>query len=98
MAKELKRIRLAADTDLLRVFEDVRSDRVPRLIERAGEALAIVVSPEDYPEAESTPKSKRHKRALLALAGVWRDLAADEMIDELYKARHAAPPSAPVKL
>ena len=38
------------------------------------------------------------KDRLLSLAGVWGDLDADEMIDRLYKGRHAAPPSDPIKL
>ncbi|MBI2862742.1 MAG: helix-turn-helix domain-containing protein [Chloroflexi bacterium] len=49
-------------------------------------------------EREPTePKSKRLKEKLLSLAGVWSDLDADRLIEEIYKARHEAPPSAPAK-
>ena len=43
------------------------------------------------------PKSKRLKKKLLAFAGVWSDLDADRMIEELLKARHEAPASGPVR-
>src|SRR3990172_6619226 len=98
MAKELKRVRLGPDTNLLRIIEDVHTDKAPRLIERQGEALAVVIDPEDYGEVKLTPKSRRHKSELLSLAGAWSDLDADRMIEELYKARHEAPPSAPIVL
>ncbi len=42
----IKRVRLEPDTDLLHVLEDVNADRAPRLIERDGKALALVVSPD----------------------------------------------------
>ncbi|MCL5075716.1 MAG: type II toxin-antitoxin system Phd/YefM family antitoxin [Chloroflexi bacterium] len=98
MARELKRVRLGPNTNLVRILEDVHTDKTPRLIEREGEPLAVVINPEDYTEAAPIPKSKRHKNKLLDLAGVWSDLDADRMIDDLYKARHEAPPSAPIKL
>lgn len=98
MAKELKRIRLKPETDLRKLLEEVHADRVPRLVERDGEALAVVVSPEEYADIVAAPKSKRLKKDLLALAGVWRDLDADALIEYVYKARHEAPPSPPVSL
>ena len=98
MAREAKRIRLEPNTDLLHILEAVHADKAPRLIEREGEALAVVVDPADYASVATTPKSKRHKKELLALAGAWSDLDADRMIEELYEARHEAPPSAPLEL
>ncbi|MBI4320685.1 MAG: hypothetical protein HY675_19510 [Chloroflexi bacterium] len=93
MAKALKKIQLGAGTNLLGILEDVHMDKVPRLIERHGEPLAVVLSPDDYHAPGAVPKSKRLKRRLMALAGAWSDLDADRMIEELYKARHDAPPS-----
>jgi hypothetical protein len=90
----MERIELGPETDLRDVVERVREDKMPRLIERNGEALALMISPECF-EAAREPTSKRLKEQLLALAGVWSDLDADRMIDELYRRRHEAPPSAP---
>ncbi|MBI4495035.1 MAG: hypothetical protein HY690_19855 [Chloroflexi bacterium] len=95
MARELRRVPLEPDTNLLRILEAVHIDKVPRLIEREGEPLAVVANPADYGAEAVAPKSKRRKKELLALAGVWSDLDADDMIDALYRARHEAPPSAP---
>lgn len=97
MTRALKRVRIGPNTNLLRIIEDVHADKAPRLIEREGEPLAVVIDPEEYGEASAMPKSKRHKSKLLSLAGAWSDLDADQVIEELYKARHETPPSAPVQ-
>ncbi len=82
----MERVELGPETNLRNVVERVWEDKMPRLIERDGKPLAVVVSPEDF-EAASEPKSKRLKERLLSLAGVWSDLDADQMIDELYRCR-----------
>ncbi|MFN8498753.1 MAG: hypothetical protein U0641_12950 [Anaerolineae bacterium] len=87
-----KRINLDPDTDLVRVLEDVRDDGVPRHIERDGKPLAVVVNPVDY-GATSEPTSKRMKDRLMSFAGIWSDLDADQLIEDIYAARHASPPS-----
>jgi prevent-host-death family protein len=91
----IERVELGPETDLRDLVERVREDKMPRLIERNGEALAVVVSPEHFEPARD-PKSKRMKEQLLSLAGVWSDLDANRMIDELYRLRHETPPSPPV--
>lgn len=42
------------------------------------------------------PKSKKNKAKLLSLAGVWKDLDAEKLIDAILRARHESPPSHPV--
>lgn len=96
--KDIKRVQLEPNTDLLHVLEDVNADGTPRLIEREGEPLAVVINPGDYRGADIEPKSKRFKPQLLALAGIWRDLDGDAMIADVYKRRYDAPPSPPVEL
>lgn len=96
--KELQRVKLDRDTDLLHILEDVHMDKAPRLIERAGEPLAVVIDPEDYPGASVEPTSRRLKKDLLALAGVWSDVDTDRMIEKIYQARDTAPPSPAPKL
>ncbi len=91
----MERVELGPETDLRELLERVREDKMPRLIERDGEPLAVVVSPEHF-EAAHEPKSKRLKERLLSLAGVWHDVDADSMIDEIYRHRHEAPPSPPM--
>ncbi len=97
MPEELKRVRLGPDTDLRQLLDDVHADRSARLIERDGEPVAVVMNARDYSGTGTVPKSQRLKPQLRALAGVWQDLDADQMIEELYQARHAAPSSPSVQ-
>jgi hypothetical protein len=93
MPREPKRITLEAGTDVLGILEDVHTDKIPRLLERDGQPLAVVLDPADYREFASQPKSKRLKKDLLSLAGVWSDLDADRLIQHVYQARHESPAS-----
>jgi hypothetical protein len=94
---EPEHVTLGSSTDLARVIEDVRRDGAARAIERDGEVLAVIVSPEVFRLIEGVPKSKWQKDKLLAFAGVWSDLDADEFINSVYEARHEAPISAPLE-
>jgi hypothetical protein len=98
MAKPFRRVRLEDRSELLGILRDVHADKVPRLIEREGESLAVVIDPSDYSGTTSLPTSRRRKKHLLALAGVWRDPDADRMIEDLYYAREASPPSTQTKI
>lgn len=93
----MKRVSVEADTDVLRVLDDVHLDKEPRLIERNGEALVVVVALEDDGGASAEPRSKRLKDSLLSFAGIWSDLDAERMIAEVLRARGEAPPSPPTE-
>ena len=97
MPEELKRVRLGPDTDLRQLLDDMKADRSARLIERDGEPLAVVMDAKYYSGPGAVPKSQRLKQQLRSLAGVWQDLDADQMIEELYQARHAGPSSPSVQ-
>jgi hypothetical protein len=92
----MQRVELAPDTDLREILEAVQADKTPRLIERNGEAIAVISAPEDFLPDASAPKSRLSQKQLLALAGAWRDVDADRLIEHTYRARHEAPPSPPV--
>lgn len=98
MTKEPKRISLDRSTDLLGLVEDVKADKEPRLLERNGEDLVVIVSPEDYESMAGKARSKANKAALLALAGVWKDIDTEALIERIYRSRHESPPSAPVEI
>ena len=99
MARKPKRIDISHVPELVRLAEEVRTTGEPRVLRHASEDLAILMpiarGPEDVGVAGEEPRSKRRKAHLMSLAGAWSDLDADRMIEELYKARHEAPPSAP---
>jgi PHD/YefM family antitoxin component YafN of YafNO toxin-antitoxin module len=92
--KQPLKVRVVGNDDLLGVLEDLKSDGVPRVLERDGEEVAVVMTRADFGEMDE-PKSKRNKDRLLALAGAWKSVDADALVEEIYKARHESPPSAP---
>ena len=48
MLKEPRKISLETDQDIIRVVQAVIADGAPRMLERGGEAVAVLLSPEDY--------------------------------------------------
>jgi hypothetical protein len=94
----VKRVNLGLGTDLIDVLEEVRRDKEPRLIERNGEELAIVVSVEGYRKALPEAEGEGPARDVMAFAGIWSDVDADRLIEEVYRARREAPPSPPVQM
>lgn len=98
MLKEPKKVRLEPGTDFLRLLEDVKADKEPRVVEKEGELIAAIVSLEDLDRILTpTPSAAGIARALKA-AGAWKDLDTDAMVEKIYRARHEAPPSQPVRL
>ena len=95
--KEPKRVTLTPDTDLVDIVEAVHTDGTPRLIEREGKALAVVVGPDDYQGMLAGPTAEGIARALAA-AGAWKDLDTDILLETLDHIRHDSPASPPVHL
>ena len=58
MVREAKRVSVESVEDLLRVLDDVESDRLPRIVESKGKGLAAVrlltTSQLDFDPAEAT--------------------------------------------
>ena len=63
MAKEPRRIAIGPETDLLRVLEEVHADKEPRVVEKEGEAIAAIISMEDFATALG-PSEEGMARAL----------------------------------
>jgi hypothetical protein len=95
--KEPKRVELTSEATALAILEAVDADHIPRLVERDGRPIAVVLAPEDYEDTVPIPKSRRFKAELMALAGAWKDIDADAMIEYIYRGRHESPPSPPVE-
>jgi hypothetical protein len=89
---------VTTDGEVAAVVEAVRNDGAPRILERDGEDIAVVVSPDDFPGTGREPKSWRNRDRILALAGSWKDLDTDKLIDDIYRWRHESPASPPVNL
>jgi hypothetical protein len=98
MAKEPRRVKLSADTDIVGLAEKVKGDSEPRILERDGELVAAIVSIDDLNRMLlSSPSAPGIARALDA-AGAWKDVDTDALVEKIYRARHESPPSAPVRL
>lgn len=67
----------------------------PRKIRVKKEDVLAMVTPVGKEEAPP-PRSRTFATELLSFAGIWKDLDADGLIAEIYRARHEAPPSPPV--
>ena len=98
MTREPKRVRVITNTDFLRLLDEVKPDNAPRVLEKDGEDVAVVMSPEGYVALAGDAKSKRNRSKLLALAGSWKDVDTDAMVEEIYRERHESPPAQPAEL
>lgn len=98
MPNEPKRIKLAADTDLLGLVEKVRADKEPRVLEKDGEVVAAIVSSEDLDRLMLPEPSREGIARALGAAGAWKDIDTDALVEKIYRARHESPPSSPVRL
>jgi hypothetical protein len=98
MVTEPRRINVTNDRDVLDAVEAFRRDRIPRLLERDGERIALLVDPGEYDDMADIPKSARNKERLMELAGILTDAEADELRRYVDAARHESPPSDPVRV
>ena len=70
---------------------------------RGGDDGQRVLPVTPQPDGEAVPApddvstSRRRREEFLSFAGIWSDLDADRMIEEIYAARHESPPSPPAK-
>lgn len=96
ISKEPLRVRLTNDHDAVEALDAVHADGVPRVIERDGRPVAMIVSIEEleYPSLP-TPTREGIARAL-ALGGTWKDLGGEDLADKIHRWREESPPSPPV--
>jgi len=96
MVPEARRVELEQGTDLHHIIDQVQADAIPRVLERDGAAVAVIVPPSSFDKSFPEPKSKRNQDKLLALAGTWSDLDADRLVAHVYEGRRLSPPSLPI--
>ncbi len=74
--------------DLLRLVEEVKSTKQPRLLKQDNETVAMLipVGTAVKPEKKSKP-TKADYEASLAAIGSWSDLDPDALIADVYRAR-----------
>ena len=77
MRRTLKRVHLDNDADIAEAIRGLQADKAPRVLERAGEEIAVVLTPADYAALDGTEKPdiwanydpERARAALRALQG-----------------------------
>jgi hypothetical protein len=68
--------------ELLRIVEEVRTSKTPRVLSRRKKPLAILRPLESTPKNGRSRKSKADQKAFLSSAGGWRDLVDTEKLKE----------------
>ena len=87
MAKELKAIDISNAPELLRLAEEVRSSREPRVLRRASEDIAVL-APVAPRRRSSRKRTKADYEAFLASAGGWKELIdTDRFLADNYESR-----------
>ena len=76
--------------DLLRVVEEVKTTKQPRLLKRDRETVALLMPVRTAVKSEKkVAPTKADYDASLAAIGSWRDLDPDALIAHVYRAREA---------
>ncbi len=85
--KQPRRVRWGDDRDIVRVVRDVAQDGEPRALERDGETVAVLLSPEDFADlnadAHASPwvnyDADRARKALAAATGALSGVDAEAL-------------------
>ncbi len=82
MARTPRTIEISNMPELLRIVEEVRTSKTPRVLSRRKKPLAILRPLESTPKNTRSRKSKADEKAFLSSAGGWRDLVDTEKLKE----------------
>jgi hypothetical protein len=81
--------------DLVRLVEQVEATQKPLELQKDNKTIAVLTP------VEPKKKQKKNQQAIeetLALAGSWKALDFDEMLEQLDRIRHESKPSPPFTL
>lgn len=87
MARELKTIDISSVPELLRIVEEAREAREPRLLRRGREDLAILRPVKTASKRRKRTKTEADYAAFLSSAGSWKDVDTDRLIRDIYESR-----------
>lgn len=93
VSREPLRVRITSDREAVEAMDAVESDGVPRMIERDGHSVVLIVTPDEVPYViEPSPSSDAIARSI-ALGGAWESLRGEDLGDTIHKWRRTSPPS-----
>jgi hypothetical protein len=87
MAEHPKSIDISDIPEILHLAEEVRRAGEPRVLQRDGEDLAMVVPLSGSTSSPFKKPTTADLTAFRAAAGGWADLDTDTLIDDIYRAR-----------
>ncbi len=94
MATHPTPIDISTMPDLVQIVEEVAATRTPRELKRDNTIVAVLTPV----EREKQQQNKKAIEETLALAGAWKDLDFDDMLEQLDHIRHDSKPTPPLKL
>jgi len=80
--------------DLARIVDEVAATKTPRELKRDNKIVAVLTP------VKTAGKQQKQKAIAetLALAGAWKDLDFNDMLEQLDKIRHESKPTPPLDL
>ena len=93
MAAEAIAVDISSMPELIRLAEEVRRTKKPRLLRRNNEDVALLVpaSPPPRRRSKKTP-TEEDMAAFRASAGSWKDVDTDRLIADIYRSRRSSRP------
>ena len=96
ISRESARVKVENEGDALDALDAVKTDHMPRIVERNGKAIAAIVSLEDFALMGGREASGEDVAKALRAAGAWKGLGGDDLTDRIYGLRHDSPERAPL--
>lgn len=87
MAEHTRRLDISGDPGLLRLAEEVRRSKEPRVLGRGSEDLALVVPLSSNPGPSDEPPTAADYESLRMAVGSWSDIDTVALKKYLYRAR-----------
>lgn len=87
MSRRFRPIDVADFPELRRIADEVQQTGEPRLLQRDGEDLAVIVPIAEARRSARRPKTEADHQAFLSAAGGWADLDTDKLVADIYADR-----------
>lgn len=90
MSRQPRAIDVADFPELRRIADEVNQTGEPRLLQRDGEDLAIIVPIAEARSPSLRPTTESDFQSFLSAAGGWADIDTDKLVADIYADRRRA--------
>ena len=87
MGKTLRTIEISNMPDLVRIVEEVRKSKTPRVLSRRKKPVAVLRPIDGKRKRAKGTKTRKDYEAFLASAGSWKDVDTDKLVRDIYESR-----------